>query len=120
MRYAPKFLTPWERISRTVDEHADAAIAEIRSMTEKAMKLLPAVRYYTASSATTWGDDTAQAALRALQNAAYNAQYDYQRGLQALTENEMAALQQRMAPGMVNAGLGPWSGIGGALGRLFG
>lgn len=42
MRYAPKFLGPWERIDRLIDDRCEEAHAEIKRMVAEAMDEIPA------------------------------------------------------------------------------
>lgn len=102
MRYAPRFLTPWQRIDRQVDDRASEAHAEIKRMVREAMPepVYKPVPYNTDL-------------LYLLQNA---GMYTYQNGMQAMSEAQLYQRQLDQAYGMRQS---DYFGLGGGLFGMF-
>lgn len=111
MRNAPKFLGPWERIDRLVDDLADEAHAEIKAMVAAALDALPplpvrAVPY-----------DYTLAALG--QNLGMQAPLWQSQGMRMMTHAELQEMASRQMEG-VRQSENPWlSGLG-TTGGIFG
>lgn len=113
MRNAPKFLGPWERIDRLVDDLADEALAEIKAMAAAALDALPKPMVRDVPY------DYSLAALG--QNIGMQAPMWQAQGMRAMTEAEMQEMARRQMEGLYQgrypAGQAQYGGV---FGNIFG
>lgn len=106
MRNAPKFLGPWERIDRLVDDLAADALAEIKLMAAAALDALPPLPGRDVALDYTFAD--------LARNVAMWPPEWHRQGMRAMSEDEMVEMGRRQMEAS-RPSPHPWhGGIGGS------